>query len=140
MNTGERIKQRRKELDISADELAVAIGKSRATIYRYESGEIEDMPITILEPLADALRTTPDYLLGWDDDPNDYDSDDFGDIDARLFNGDVKAKIAFDKAVEEDAKANPPYTIAAHFDGDEYTEAELEEIRQFAEFVKNKRK
>ena len=33
-----------------------------------------------------------------------------------------------------------PVTIAAHFDGDEYTEDELDEIRQFAEFVKNKRK
>lgn len=33
-----------------------------------------------------------------------------------------------------------PSTIAAHFDGTEYTEDELDEIRQFAEFVKNKRK
>lgn len=33
-----------------------------------------------------------------------------------------------------------PGTLAAHFDGDEYTEEELEEIKQFAEFVKNKRK
>lgn len=31
-------------------------------------------------------------------------------------------------------------TLAAHFDGNEYTEDELDEIRQFAEFVKNKRK
>lgn len=31
-------------------------------------------------------------------------------------------------------------TLAVHFDGDEYTEDELDEIRQFAEFVKNKRK
>ena len=31
-------------------------------------------------------------------------------------------------------------TLAAHFDGTEYTEDELDEIRQFAEFVKNKRK
>ena len=31
-------------------------------------------------------------------------------------------------------------TIAAHFDGDEFTEDELDEIKQFAEFVKNKRK
>lgn len=36
--------------------------------------------------------------------------------------------------------SKPPTTIAAHFDGDEYTEDELNEIRQFAEFVKNKRK
>lgn len=34
----------------------------------------------------------------------------------------------------------PKSTIAAHFTGDEYTEDELDEIKQFAEFVKNKRK
>ena len=32
-----------------------------------------------------------------------------------------------------------PTTLAAHFDGDEYTEDELDEIKQFAEFVKGKR-
>ena len=31
-------------------------------------------------------------------------------------------------------------TIAAHFDGKEYTLEELEEIRNFAEYVKSKRK
>lgn len=31
-------------------------------------------------------------------------------------------------------------TLAAHFDGEEYTEAEMEEIKNFASFVKNKRK
>jgi len=31
-------------------------------------------------------------------------------------------------------------TIAAHFDGDEYTEDELLEIHQFAEFIKNRKK
>lgn len=33
-----------------------------------------------------------------------------------------------------------PSTLAAHFDGDEYTESELEEIKNFAEYVKAKRK
>ena len=37
-----------------------------------------------------------------------------------------------------DEPANPT-TLAAHFDGEEYTEDELKEIRQFAEFVKGKR-
>ena len=34
-----------------------------------------------------------------------------------------------------------PYssTIAAHFDGDEFTEDELDDIRAYAEFVKNRR-
>ena len=34
---------------------------------------------------------------------------------------------------------NEPQTIAAHFDGNEFTEDELNEIRQFAEFVKNRK-
>lgn len=33
-----------------------------------------------------------------------------------------------------------PTTLAAHFDGDEYTEDELNEIRQFAAFVKSRKK
>ena len=42
-----------------------------------------------------------------------------------------------------DDKQNPPKTpstLAAHFDGDDYTEDELKEIYSFAEFVRNKRK
>ena len=33
-----------------------------------------------------------------------------------------------------------PQTLAAHFDGDEFTEDELDEIKQFAAFVKSKNK
>lgn len=40
----------------------------------------------------------------------------------------------------DDEVAEEPVTIAAHFDGDEYTEDELDEIKAFAEFVKTKRK
>lgn len=36
--------------------------------------------------------------------------------------------------------SSSPTTLAAHFDGGEYTEEELDEIKQFAEFVKSKRK
>lgn len=69
MITGERIKHRRKELGMSVDDLAEKVGKSRATIYRYENGEIEKLPTDVLEPIADALLTTPGYLAGWTDNP-----------------------------------------------------------------------
>jgi transcriptional regulator with XRE-family HTH domain len=36
--------------------------------------------------------------------------------------------------------SNDPLVLAAHFDGDEYTEDELNEIRQFAEFVRSRKK
>ena len=66
MDVGKRIRERRKELNISVDELAKRLNKNRTTVYRYEKGDIENLPIDILDPLAQALDTTPAYLMGWD--------------------------------------------------------------------------
>ena len=68
MTIGDRIKLRRKELGMSADKLGEVIGKNRATVFRYENGDIERMPIDVIEPIAEALLTTPAYLMGWEDD------------------------------------------------------------------------
>ena len=65
MTVGERIRLRRKELCITADELALKVGVSRSTIFRYESGGIEKLPVDALVPIAQALRTTPSFLMGW---------------------------------------------------------------------------
>lgn len=65
MSIGERIRARRKEIGMSADELGKRLGKDRSTIFRYEKGDIEKVPIDILEPIAEALNTTPEYLMGW---------------------------------------------------------------------------
>lgn len=67
MKIGDRIKIRRKHLKMSADELGRRLGKDRSTIYRYENGDIENMPLDILEPIAVALETTPQYLMGWEE-------------------------------------------------------------------------
>lgn len=65
MTTGERVKRRRQELQLTVEDLALKLNKNRATVYRYESGDIENMPLTVLEPLAAALETTPAELMGW---------------------------------------------------------------------------
>lgn len=65
MTAGDRIKIRRKELHLTVDDLAKRIKKNRATVYRYENGDIENMPVSVIEPLAAALETTPAYIAGW---------------------------------------------------------------------------
>lgn len=70
MTINERIKARRISLGLSATQVAEMIGKDRTTVYRYESEFINDMPISVLEPLAIALRTSPAYLMGWPNNPN----------------------------------------------------------------------
>ena len=67
MTIGERIKNRRKSLGLTVEQLAEKLNKNRATIYRYESDEIENMSISVLEPLAKVLHCSPAYLMGWDD-------------------------------------------------------------------------
>lgn len=64
MRTGERIKQLRKEKHISAEEIAAAAEVSPATIYRYEKGEIADVPPNKAEVIAALLNTTAAYLTG----------------------------------------------------------------------------
>lgn len=66
MTIGQRIKQRREELNLSQDELAQKLGyKSRSSITKIENGERE-LPQSQIKSIADALDTTPDYIMGWD--------------------------------------------------------------------------
>lgn len=66
MNIGDRMKQRRKQLKLTADEVAEKIGVSRSNVYRYEKGDIEKLPLEVLEPLSEILQTTPQQLMGWE--------------------------------------------------------------------------
>ena len=82
MTIGERIKARRIELGMSLEELGKRLGKNRTTVYRYETGYIENLPIEILEPIAAVLQTTPAYLMGWEEVKKNNDA--IADIIVRL--------------------------------------------------------
>ena len=88
MTTAERIKQRRKDLGLRAEDVAERIGVSRSTMFRYENGEIEKLPINHLVPIAKALHTSVDYLMGWTEDekePIPMDEDRLDQEFVRLF-------------------------------------------------------
>ncbi len=70
MTIGERIYKRRTELNMSVEDIAKKLNKNRATIYRYENNEIENLPASVLNSLADILKTTPAFLMGWEDNIN----------------------------------------------------------------------
>ena len=93
MSTADRMKQRRKELGLSAESVAEKLGCSPATIYRYENGDIEKMPIDILRPLSAILKTTVFDLMElsvtWEDDlySDFWDADDLSRIQILKNNG-----------------------------------------------------
>lgn len=62
-----RIRSRREELGISQDELAKRVGyKSRSSINKIEMGK-NDITQSKIAEIAAALDTTPEYLMGWED-------------------------------------------------------------------------
>lgn len=72
MDVAQRIKDRRKQLGLSADDVATALGIDRSTVYRYESQEIEKLPTQVIIPLAELLKVSPAYLMGWEKEINPY--------------------------------------------------------------------
>lgn len=67
MKINERIKARRKELGLTLKQVAEKLNVSESLISRYESNDVKNMGIDKIAPLAKVLKTTPSYLMGWED-------------------------------------------------------------------------
>ena len=65
MAFGEILRQKRRASHLTMEALAAAVGTTRQTIYRYESGIILTPPYDKVEALAAALDCPPADLLGW---------------------------------------------------------------------------
>lgn len=105
-----RIKEQAKKKDKNLKEVAVAIGLSENAIYKWTT---QSPNSETLEKVADYFNVSTDYLLGRTDNP-------------KVNNGD---------SVEQDSEDN--FLVAAHMD-DDLSEEELEEVRQYIEFLKSK--
>lgn len=67
MDIGERIRNRRKEMDMTQDQLAAKAGfKNRSAISKLETAG-NDVTMRQVKKLAECLDTTPAYLMGWSD-------------------------------------------------------------------------
>lgn len=63
MSLGDKIKSRRKELGLTQEDLATALGyKSRTTIAKIEAG-INDLTISKIKAFAAVLQTSPMTLM-----------------------------------------------------------------------------
>ena len=61
---GERVKERRTELNLSMGDLGKRLGVNKSTIQRYESKGVDPEKRYLVISLADALLTTPEWLTG----------------------------------------------------------------------------
>lgn len=134
-----RIRARREELGISQEELAKRMGyKSRSSINKIEKGE-NDIPQSKIVAFAQALRTTPEALMGWEQSPAPA-SDDLSALTQR------DSTVPSKRDMNDLAKFLNKTEVL--FDGDTYSlsEEDQQKLRNALEFVfwdakrQNKRK
>lgn len=82
---GGRVKERRLELGLTMPELGKRIGVNKSTIQRYEADGVDPKRTMIINGLAEALLTTPEWLTGLSDE-KEYDAKTLcqRDIDAHI--------------------------------------------------------
>lgn len=129
MALGTKLKDILTERNITVKDFAKQIGVPATTLYSFIKRDSEDVKLELITKICNGLGIkvtdflkTLDYIDGK---PSTI-------FDLSSFNETEVAKIT--KEIN-----NEPQTIAAHFDGNEFTEEELEEIKRFAKFVKSQR-
>lgn len=65
MNTGEKIYKLRTEQGMTLEELGNKVGSGKSTVRKWEKGIIANMKRDKILKVAEALHTTPAYLMGW---------------------------------------------------------------------------
>lgn len=75
MTTGEKIRERRLQLGITAEQLGDHIGVSKSTIGRYEKSSIKKIPYINLLHIAYALNTTIKALSSDEKEPTGEDGE-----------------------------------------------------------------
>jgi len=71
MSIGDRIKNRRIEIGMTLKEVAEQIGVKEATVQRYESGNIKNLKQETIAKIAQILKVSPAYLMGWEQQKSD---------------------------------------------------------------------
>ena len=80
-----KISQLRKEQNKTLEDIAKVVGVGKSTVRKWETGMIANMRRDKIAKLAEALNTTPAYLMGWEDDaPSNKKNDAITDIILRL--------------------------------------------------------
>lgn len=98
LDISERIKKLRLQNNLTLEQVGDIVGVGKSTVRKWETGEIKNMRRDKIAKLADALHTTPAYLMGWEDDIEKYTDDEIDNAIFEIFNrlSDEKQKQALD--------------------------------------------
>lgn len=105
-----RLKKLRTDLKMTQDELAPELGISRSTLGMYETGKREP-DFETLETIADFFNVDMNYLIGYSDEPHDWQNtaNDMGIAPPNDFDGDPEDWFQMKMRQEQDALIDSYY-------------------------------
>ena len=68
MTTGQKIRKARLDSGLTLQELGKACGIGRATMYKYETGAVTNIPMSRLLAIAEKTGVSAGWLAGWQSD------------------------------------------------------------------------
>lgn len=104
MTMAERIRDRRKEMGFTQEDLALALGLQKAAVAKYESGRVENIKQAVLLKMAELLQCTPAYLMGWSNIPTEPDFSQ-PDVSIQMLNEEQRHMIELFSSVNVDNRA-----------------------------------
>lgn len=150
MTLSDRIQLLLDKTKTSQSELEKILGFGKGTITKWKGTTAPSADK--LQKIAEHFGVTIDYLMTGRTDNNIFnpcrdcglsynDNDPDGELCKKIISKyGTLSGIPNGESVYHIPKYSQPQTLAAHFDGKEYTEDELDEIQKYADFVKSKRK
>jgi len=150
MAIGSKLKQLLNDRGITVKDFAQAIGVPPTTLYSFIQRDSQSANIDLLIKICEGLDISLKELLTVKEeidgeimnviDLTGFDTEEQVNLALTEIKRNPSTKVINSQTGESQTFSPEIKTLAAHFKGDEFTEEELEEIRQFAEFVKSKRK
>ncbi|MCI5868428.1 MAG: helix-turn-helix transcriptional regulator [Dorea sp.] len=123
MALGKKLKELLDDKNITVKEFAQNIGVAPTTLYSFIKRDSDTGKLDLISKISNGLGMSIEDFLQLD-----YE------YQGKMYMPDGSVKNFYAP------KSEGINTIAAHFEGEEFTEEELEQIMKFAEFVKSQRK
>lgn len=107
MNMHEKIKFLRQQKGLTLEQVGEYVGVGKSTVRKWENGMIENMRRDKIAKLAAVLGTTPDYLMGWKIEQDDWSSAFCSALELEL------SSIAWEDAYDSGIDLDRLHSIAA---------------------------
>lgn len=116
INLAQRLRELRLARSLTLEQVGTVVGVGKSTVRKWETGAIANMKRDKIAKLAEALSTTPAYLMGWSNDPENYENAaetlDLPEGWVDHFDGDMEAAVKAYRAMDAD-RAVPPDNLTS---------------------------